>query len=115
MRDAVDDILDQWSRERPDLDRAPMGIVGRVARLARACDEAIRHNFAAFVLQPDEFDVLATLRRSAPEEALNPRDLLESMMVSSGNHDPPARQARAAGAGRASPPTSPIAAAFASS
>lgn len=84
MRDAVDDILDQWARERPDLDRAPMGVVGRIARLARATDDAIRRNFAAFDLLPDEFDVLATLRRAAPVEGMNPRDLLESMMVSSG-------------------------------
>ena len=34
-RDGVDEILEQWRRERPDLDPSPIGIVGRVSRLAR--------------------------------------------------------------------------------
>jgi hypothetical protein len=34
-RDGVDLILEQWRRERPDLDHSPIGIVGRVSRLAR--------------------------------------------------------------------------------
>ena len=34
-RDHVDDILAQWARERPDLDAAPMGVVGRLSRLTR--------------------------------------------------------------------------------
>src|SRR4029079_10543255 len=35
-------------------------------------------------LQPDEYDVLATLRRSGEPYELCPRDLLATMMVSSG-------------------------------
>ena len=34
-RDGVDEILDQWARERPDLDASPIGVVGRISRLAR--------------------------------------------------------------------------------
>ena len=34
-RDDVDDILDQWKRERPDLDSSPIGLIGRTSRLAR--------------------------------------------------------------------------------
>lgn len=52
--------------------REPMGIVERIARLARTCDDAIRRNVAAFDLQPDEFDVLATLRRSARDDGSTP-------------------------------------------
>lgn len=84
MPDAVDTILDQWARERPDLDRAPMGILGRIARLARAYDTFNAQTFAEFGLQPDEFDVLATLRRHGAPYELNPRELLRTMMVASG-------------------------------
>ena len=84
MPDAVDTILDQWARERPDLDRAPMGILGRIARLARTYDTFNAQTFAEFGLQPDEFDVLATLRRHGAPYELNPRELLRTMMVASG-------------------------------
>ena len=30
VEDAVDQILQQWGRERPDLDCSPMGIIGRI-------------------------------------------------------------------------------------
>ena len=30
--DAVDAILAQWQRERPDLDASPMGPIGRIKR-----------------------------------------------------------------------------------
>jgi DNA-binding MarR family transcriptional regulator len=84
MNDAVDTILDQWATERPDLDRAPMGVVGRIARLAKAHSAVHAQTFAAFGLQPDEFDVLATLRRHGRPYALNPKELMLTMMVASG-------------------------------
>ncbi len=84
VRDAVDLILDQWAKERPDLDRAPMGVVGRIARLAKAHEAAHAKTFAQFGLRPDEFDVLATLRRNGAPYELNPKELLRTMMVGSG-------------------------------
>lgn len=84
MPDAVDTILDQWARELPDLDRAPMGILGRIARLAKVHDAFNAQTFSKFGLQPDEFDVLATLRRHGAPFELNPRELLRTMMVASG-------------------------------
>ncbi len=60
-----------------------MGVIGRLSRLSRQYEHAIRLNLVAFDLRSDEFDVLATLRRSGKPFKLNPRDLLESMMVSS--------------------------------
>ena len=32
--DHVDQLLAQWARQRPDLDCSPMGVLGRVARMA---------------------------------------------------------------------------------
>jgi hypothetical protein len=45
-RDVVDSMLDQWRRERPDIDRSAMGVVGRISRLRvlfeHATEEALR-------------------------------------------------------------------------
>ncbi len=82
--DPVDKILAQWAKERPDLDVSPMGLIGRTTRLASYLRKAIGETFADFGLQPGEFDVLATLRRSGMPYQLSPTDLFKSMMVSSG-------------------------------
>ena len=37
--DHVGRILQQWARERPDLDVSPMGIIGRLHRLAAVLEE----------------------------------------------------------------------------
>ncbi|MFE0461362.1 MarR family winged helix-turn-helix transcriptional regulator [Kitasatospora sp. NPDC058965] len=83
-RDAVDAIVDQWTRERPDLDPGPMSLVGRLKRVHNHVDLGMREYFARHGLDFSEFDVLATLRRSGPPYELNARALLESAMVTSG-------------------------------
>jgi DNA-binding MarR family transcriptional regulator len=83
-RDHVDDILAQWRRERPDLDPAPMGVIGRISRAARRLDRALDTTFSAFELNGGEFDVLATLRRSGPPYRLTPTRLFTDLMLSSG-------------------------------
>ena len=82
--DPVDRLLEQWARERPDLDTSPMGVVGRISRVARRIDLAQRETFGRFDLDPAGFDVLATLRRSGPAYALTPGDLMHTAMVTSG-------------------------------
>lgn len=82
--DRVDDILAQWRRERPDLDVAPMGLIGRLSRLAGHIRREMEKTFQAHGLNGASFDVLATLRRSGPPYALSPGDLVAAMMVTSG-------------------------------
>lgn len=84
VSDPVDKILAQWQRERPDLDVSPMGTIGRMTRLAQHLKKSIGETFAQFGLNPGEFDVLATLRRSGQPYQLSPTALYSSMMVSSG-------------------------------
>jgi len=82
--DPVDKILAQWQRERPDLDVSPMGIIGRVTRLAKHLEHAIQETFSEFGLTVGEFDVLVTLRRSGQPHQLSPTELFNTLMVSSG-------------------------------
>lgn len=80
--DRVSDYLDQWRRERPDLDVSPMGIHGRIKRAAEVLGKAQREYFATQGLTHSEFDVLATLRRSGPPFQLTPKDLVAATMSS---------------------------------
>ena len=82
--DHVDRIVAQWGRERPDLDVGPMALIGRVNRLAQQLMRGMEKTWAAHGLNAASFDVLATLRRSAPPHRLSPGDLIESTMVTSG-------------------------------
>lgn len=82
--DRVDDILAQWNRERPDLDVAPMGLIGRIRRISQHLAREMEKTFAAHGLNGASFDVLATLRRAGPPYELSPGDLLATMMITSG-------------------------------
>jgi len=80
--DEVDRIVDAWTRERPDIDFAPLQVLSRVDRLARHLDRSRRAAFAD--LEPWEFDVLAALRRAGAPYQLAPKALLQQTLVSSG-------------------------------
>jgi DNA-binding MarR family transcriptional regulator len=82
--DAVDKILTQWNRERPDLDVGPMGLLGRLARLRSHLAREIDAEFGRHGLNSSSFDVLATLRRSGAPYRLSPGELMETMMITSG-------------------------------
>ena len=82
--DHVSRILDQWHRERPDLDVAPMGLLGRLGRLHAHLIREVETEIGAYGLNRASFDVLATLRRSGAPYELSPSDLLAATMVTSG-------------------------------
>jgi DNA-binding MarR family transcriptional regulator len=77
--------IEQWKRERPDLDVSPMAVLGRLSEASSLiARERLAPQFARFGLQSGEFDVLATLRRSGSPYALTPTALYEATMVTSG-------------------------------
>jgi DNA-binding MarR family transcriptional regulator len=82
--DGVDRIIEQWARERPDLDTTAMAVFGRIFRLARIAGDEVERAYATFGIGRAEFDVLATLRRSGEPYELSPGALAASMMLSSG-------------------------------
>src|SRR5689334_24349818 len=82
--DSVDLILEQWARERPDLDCSPMGVVGRISQLQREVNLAQRATFARHGLDVPSFDVLAALRRAGPPYQLTPTALMRTALVTSG-------------------------------
>jgi DNA-binding MarR family transcriptional regulator len=83
-QDGVDRIVEQWARERPELDTTAMAVFGRVYRLARLSGDEVERAYAEHGIGRPEFDVLATLRRSGRPYQLSPGVLAASMMLSSG-------------------------------
>ena len=80
----MDDLLEAWGRERPDLDLAPIAVFSRIGRLARRLELARRDAFTAHGIEQWEFDVLAALRRAGSPYELSPGRLLRETLVTSG-------------------------------
>jgi DNA-binding MarR family transcriptional regulator len=83
MEDGVDLILEQWRRERPDLDPSPIGVIGRISRLARELEQRLEIVYREHGLEPGWHDVLATLRRSGPPYRLRPSEFTGALMLTS--------------------------------
>jgi DNA-binding MarR family transcriptional regulator len=82
-RDGVDLILEQWRQERPDLDPSPIGVIGRISRLARELEQRLEPVYREHGLEAGWYDVLATLRRAGPPFRLRPTDVTGSLMLTS--------------------------------
>jgi DNA-binding MarR family transcriptional regulator len=81
-RDAIDVVIEQWQRERPDLDLSTMGVFGRLVEVSRAWVPVIEKALAQHGLRSGEFDVLAALRRAGPPYTLIPSELAAMLMMS---------------------------------
>ena len=83
LNDPVDDLIEQWERERPDLDLGPMATFGRLGRFQAVAGRAIESVFQAHGLGGiGDFDVLAALRRAGPPFTLTPTVLAQTLMLS---------------------------------
>src|SRR5215210_147269 len=81
--DGVDRIIEQWGRERPDLDVSPIGVIGRISRLARELEQRLEPVYREQGLEPGWYDVLATLRRAGPPYRLRPTEFTRTLMLTS--------------------------------
>ncbi|QWP76553.1 MarR family transcriptional regulator [Lysobacter sp. K5869] len=82
--DVVDQLLHDWSRERPDLDASAMAVVGRVLHLGRLFEADLNRSLRAIGIPYSDLDVLATLRRSGAPYRLTPTQLRRSVLLTSG-------------------------------
>ena len=87
-RDQVDEILDHWRRERPELDASPIGVFGRVARIDRLLDSLLADFLGANGLTLGLFDVLAALRRTGAPYSAKPSVLAATSLLTSGGMTP---------------------------
>jgi len=82
--DHLDAIVEQWSRERPDLDATPLGVIGRICRLAPQLTDAQAATLRPLDLDAGEYDVLASLRRSGTPYETTPGELARALLVTPG-------------------------------
>ncbi len=83
--DPVDAAVEQWARERPDLEGLDaMATIGRLGRLAALAGAAVDAGLKPYGLKVGEFDVLACLRRSGAPYELTPTALVGHLLLSSG-------------------------------
>lgn len=83
-KDAIDDILEQWSEERPELDTASLGIVIRVMSLYRAFVRQAAEALEPLGLELFEYDVLSALRRQGKPYRLKATRLAMATGLSGG-------------------------------
>jgi DNA-binding MarR family transcriptional regulator len=83
--DHIDKIIQLWKRERPDFDLAPVEIIGRAGRIMEHVDRALNAKFEEFGISRASFDVLATLRRTGEPYRLTQRELMQSLLRTSGS------------------------------
>ena len=82
--DAVDAIVEQWRRERPDLDPGAKGVTGRMIRLASLFQQSYGDVFEPLGLNDGDYGLLAALRRAGAPFELTPTELARHMMMTSG-------------------------------
>lgn len=80
--DHVERILAQWETQRPELDCSAMAVIGRLNRSSRLIEKRLLPVFKQHGISAIEFDILATLRRSAAP--VTPTDLYQALMLTSG-------------------------------
>ncbi|MEO1063806.1 MAG: MarR family transcriptional regulator [Actinomycetota bacterium] len=82
--DHVDHIIEQWARERPDVDVSAIAVIGRISRIEQRLQPLLSRVFARHGLAWWEYDVLAALRRTGPPFELTAGQLWSSLMLTSG-------------------------------
>ena len=82
--DAVDVIVEEWRRERPDLDPGAKEVTGRIVRLASRFQQAYSDTFGPLGLNDGDYGVLAPLRRAGAPHELTPTELARHRMMTSG-------------------------------
>ena len=82
--DAIDRIVHEWNRERPELDVSPTHVLQRVTRLYLLQSASFAEVFGRYGLSFGEYEVLAALMRSGPPHRMKPSELVGALVLSSG-------------------------------
>lgn len=83
-KDVVDDMLDQWTDERPELDTSSLGVVVRIMSLNKMFLRQAAEALVPSDLEVFEYDALSALRRQGRPYALPATGLAAETGLSSG-------------------------------
>lgn len=84
QNDIIDVLISEWKRERPDIDASSMAVVGRLIKLGKALEKSAGKALQDSGIYYTDLDVLATLRRSGEPYELTPKELMQSVLITSG-------------------------------
>ncbi len=82
--DIIDALISEWKKERPELDTSAMGIVGRILKLGKVLERRAGLALKDSGIHYTDLDVLATLRRSGKPYERTPKQLMGSVLITSG-------------------------------
>jgi DNA-binding MarR family transcriptional regulator len=83
-RDTVDELLEQWREERPELDVSALAIAVRIEMLAKLMKQNTAQSLAQVGLKTWEYDVLSGLRRQGPPFEVPTTQLAKESLLTSG-------------------------------
>ena len=83
-KDLIENLVIDWKRERPELDASAMLIVGRILNLGKTLEKRMDKVLKDTEICYSDLDVLATLRRSGKPYELTPKELMQSVLITSG-------------------------------
>lgn len=83
-KDVIDELQNDWHKQRPDLDSEPMGVVLRIQALAKILGDQTAERLQRFDLQWWQYDVLSTLRRKGSPFIMSASELATSAMLTTG-------------------------------
>lgn len=83
-RDSVDEMLDIWEREIPNLDRTTEGIIERIQILAWNFNQALEETLAESGLDRRAYHLLVKLRKYGPTYRTSAGKLATDLRLSSG-------------------------------
>jgi len=82
--DIIDQLVADWKLERPEVDSSAMHVVGRILKLGKTFEKRAGKALSAHDIYYTDLDVLATLRRSGKPYLLTPKELMQSVLITSG-------------------------------
>ena len=82
--DRLDDWLEIWTREIPNLDATTEGIVERIQNLYKDFDRSMEETLAKYELDRRAFHLIGRLRSYGPPYRRSPGQLAGDMRLSSG-------------------------------
>lgn len=83
-KDVIDRLVEEWNRESPELNCNAMHVVGRIIKLGKVLEKRASSALKESGIHYTDLDALATIRRSGKPYELSPKQLMQSVLITSG-------------------------------
>ena len=84
MTGGIKHLIEEWRRERPDVDLTPFIIAGSIKQIDQQTEAEFRRLSTSLGIGAGDLRVLFALRRSGIDHPRRPTDLFQSLLVTSG-------------------------------